>query len=66
MKGGVVRDQSSIDVVVDKNVNGEEFILVILQHLQTLKIPDMISGVLIIEIDSNKRSLAIDQSAIKK
>jgi len=60
-----VKGQSNIDVIADKNVNGEERLVVVLQRLKTSRISGMFIGVLSIGIKSNKRSFAIDQSTSK-
>lgn len=51
--------QSNVDFVVDRHTNGEERVIIIIQHVKTPKISDTLIGVLVIEINTNKRSFTI-------
>jgi len=65
IKSGEIIYQSSIDILVDKCVNGKERTVVIMQYVKTSTISYILIGVLAIEIKSDKRSFAVDQSEIK-
>ncbi len=51
--------QSNFDVIIDKNVNGEERTIFVLQRFKSKQTLDYFIGVLAIELTTNKRSFAI-------